>query len=837
MMVNTLSFSFHTETEFLNVINQYQLNVKQPMFIQVCIDRADKAAIVRIQKMIRKYLPKATLFGNASNDRFLNNKSSQEDRMEVSILTFENTEVKSLFVDMDEFDNPVELGNWLNSKLHKINPKLSFVYSAGNESTIDDMLSEVYHKNPEMHLAGGWMDSSSYIFNGERISNNAIAVVMLKNDQLSIHSATSDYVWQDIGREFTVTKAEGTIVAEIEHAIPKELLMDYLGEGFVSKIPQSSMEFPFITSITGQQKPLFITEILPDGAVRLSNAVKEGTRLTFAFTDIERTMETSLKHMKQLATVPAEVIFMYRSPSRKQLLPSFSEKENEWVQKIAPVVHCVYDGATNGSSHSRLLKNATTWVTISENNAISKQPELIFQTDGTREMNLRKTLSHLIRKTQLELQALNNRTYYDYDTGLPNRTKFSEELAFWIEKSKKTKHQFAVLLIDIDRFKNINDSFGHQAGDVVLKKLAGRMGHILPEDALLGRFEGDKFSLLLNEGEIDSVFAIANKILTSIYQVITYKELDFFVTASIGVSMYPEDGCNGQTLLKNADIAMNRSKSKGGNVTTFYCHDMNLQAMNRLKLESGLRKAIDQNEFYLEYQPLIDLEKGKVFGSEALIRWQHPELGLIAPLDFIPIAEETGMIIEIGNWVLREACRQNKIWQEMGLGDLSISVNVSARQFQELNFTDMVKQALVEADLAPQYLTLELTESVMLENIDYSTTIIRELQQLGVKVSIDDFGTGYSSLNYLKNLPINTLKIDRSFINNLQLHTSDIAIVKAIITMGLGLSVQIVAEGVETEEQLHLLKELHCDFAQGFYFAKPQPADKFHSSLDHIKMI
>jgi EAL domain-containing protein (putative c-di-GMP-specific phosphodiesterase class I) len=278
-------------------------------------------------------------------------------------------------------------------------------------------------------------------------------------------------------------------------------------------------------------------------------------------------------------------------------------------------------------------------------------------------------------------------------------------------------------------------------------------------------------------------------------------------------------------------VATNRSKQQGGNRATFFSVEMNEQAMVRLELESYLRKALHKDEFYLCYQPLIDLESGNLYGSEALIRWNHPKLGLISPGEFIPLAEETGLIEEIGSWVLRTACKQNMRWQTLGYDSLSISVNVSAYQFQQPGFLDEVKKALELSGMEPQYLTLELTESTMLRNVEYSIQVMQALQALGVKVSIDDFGTGYSSLSYLKDLPINTLKIDRSFINNLRLNTSDIAIVKAIITMGHGLAVKVVAEGVETKEQIELLKELKCHYAQGFYIHKPLMTTEFEEGL------
>lgn len=428
--------------------------------------------------------------------------------------------------------------------------------------------------------------------------------------------------------------------------------------------------------------------------------------------------------------------------------------------------------------------------------------------------------------------------YYDTDTGLPNRTKFTELVTKHIGTAKQKKRKLAVLFIDMDRFKIINDSIGHYAGDEVLKQVAGRIKKVLPSGSYLGRFAGDKFSLLLTKKvDFDHVVQTAKKILQNVSKPILYENQEFFITASIGVSLYPNDGIDEHSLLKNADTAMNRAKQQGGNRIEFYSNDMNEQVMYRIELESYLRKALEKNEFFLMFQPLVDLETGVILGSEALLRWRHPKLGLVSPAEFIPLAEETGVIHDVGRWVLVNACKQTKVWQDMGLGPLTVSVNVSATQFQQRDFIEDVKSALAESALSPCDLNLELTESVMLRNISHSIELIRELQELGVRVSIDDFGTGYSSLNYLKNLPINTLKIDRSFIQHLHLDASDFAIVKAIVTMGHGLNLKVVAEGVENEEQIQLLKEFKCHYAQGYLLYKPMVAEELEQKMTHLNNI
>lgn len=433
------------------------------------------------------------------------------------------------------------------------------------------------------------------------------------------------------------------------------------------------------------------------------------------------------------------------------------------------------------------------------------------------------------KKTEEKIIQL---AYYDHDTGLPNRMRFTEKLEELIQQAKRKKKVIAVLVMDIDRFKIINDSLGHYAGDIVLKELAQRIQGNLPKGAYLGRFGGDKFTLLLTKNvSIEQTTRTARELQTIISEPLYYQNQEFIVTASIGISSFPGDGLDEHILLKNADIAMNRSKNQGGNKITFFSTDMNDQAMSRLELESYLRKALQKDEFFLCYQPLMDLKSGEIICTEALIRWNHPLLGLVSPGQFIPLAEETGLIEEIGAWVLATACLQTKEWQLKGYDSLGISVNVSAYQFQQPAFIEQVSKALQLSGIKPEHLTLELTESAMLKDISYSISVMHTLQALGVKVSIDDFGTGYSSLSYLRNLPIDTLKIDQSFINNLHDDPSDIAIVKAIITMGQGLSVKVVAEGVETREQIDILKELDCNYAQGYFIDKPLESKAFENGF------
>lgn len=441
-------------------------------------------------------------------------------------------------------------------------------------------------------------------------------------------------------------------------------------------------------------------------------------------------------------------------------------------------------------------------------------------------------------KTVLSFTLLDEKifklAYYDLETGLANKIKFTEHLKQLIGlDTPKSQFAFALLIIDVDRFKNINDSLGYATGDFILKEMASRLKRNIPIESYLGRFTGDKFSLLITQvTNPHGVLKLAMKILEQIAEPFVYLDQEVMLTASIGISFYPKDGLDEQSLLKSADTAMNKSKHLGGNRITFYETEMKRIILSRFELENSLRKALKRKEFFLCYQPLIDLESGHITANEALIRWNHPQLGLVSPAEFIPLAEEIGLIDEIGQWVLNEACRQTKKWQQKGMHHLGVSVNVSGKQLQNPAFFQKVILAIKHSRLDSTYLTLELTESAMIQKLNTSIRLMKALQKIGVRISIDDFGTGYSSLSYLRRLPINSLKIDRSFIKNIQEIPTDLAIVKAIITMGEGLEVDIIAEGVETREQADILRDLRCDYAQGFFIQKPLVSDEFEVFAD-----
>lgn len=423
-----------------------------------------------------------------------------------------------------------------------------------------------------------------------------------------------------------------------------------------------------------------------------------------------------------------------------------------------------------------------------------------------------------ITKRKKAEQTINHMAYHDALTNLPNRLLFHKRTNEAIHNAKVNQETFAVIFLDIDRFKNINDSLGHSMGDQILVEVANRLVSCIGKDNVVSRQGGDEFTLLIKNSNDEMITTFINLIKQRFSEVFIIDRHDIYISPSIGISIFPKDGQDVETLLKNADAAMYDAKQKGENNFKFFTPRLHKQISEKVTLESKLRKALENNQFKLVYQPQMDSYTNQIIGIESLIRWEHPDMGTISPFEFIPLAEETGLIIPIGEWVLRTACMENKKWQEAGFGPLPISVNVSLKQFNQNNFVELVNDVLQETGLAPEYLELEITESMTMD-IKLAEEQLENLNTIGVKVSIDDFGTGYSSLHYLSKLPIYKLKIDQSFFRNL--NKKNQAIVKSIIALAKNLDIDVISEGVETEEQLNFLKQQQCYKIQGYIFSKP----------------
>jgi diguanylate cyclase (GGDEF)-like protein/PAS domain S-box-containing protein len=422
--------------------------------------------------------------------------------------------------------------------------------------------------------------------------------------------------------------------------------------------------------------------------------------------------------------------------------------------------------------------------------------------------------------------------YYDALTELPHRALLQDRLQHVLSGARQRGEKVALLFLDLDRFKLVNDSFGHSFGNMVLKDIARRIKGCMEQDDTVARVGGDEFLILLSGGKDAADAAIAAERLIEMMNVsFFFQGQSINVTCSIGVAVFPEHGEDSETLIGHADVAMYSAKKAGRGDVRFFTDEMNAKELERLKMDKNLRAALEQDEFFLAYQPQREMESGHITGCEALIRWRHPEMGLIPPDKFISIAENNGLILPIGEWVLRTACTQARKWQDDGLLAVPVAVNVSALQFRQAGFCKLIREVLQETKLSPQYLELELTESLLLSNADVTLSVLQELRDMGVRLAIDDFGTGYSSLSYLKQFPVGKLKIDRSFIRDIAVDNGDAAITTAIISMAKSLHLKVIAEGVETEAQMSFLREHHCDEIQGYYFSKPISADETASIL------
>lgn len=442
------------------------------------------------------------------------------------------------------------------------------------------------------------------------------------------------------------------------------------------------------------------------------------------------------------------------------------------------------------------------------------------------EIEKRKQIEEDLRKSRDQERYL---AYHDSLTDLPNRLLFQDRLGQSLAQARRNGLMVATIFLDLDGFKIINDTLGHSIGDLLLQNVAERLTACIRETDTAARWGGDEFCVILNSiTDQTSVAKVAEKILTTISKSYLFQDRELFITTSLGISLYPRDGEEEETLIKNADVAMYHAKGSGKSKCEFYDAKLSYgeEPLKRMEIENGLLFALDREEFQIYFQPQMDIGSGQIIGVEALIRWFHPNLGWISPGTFIPLAEETGMIIPIGNWVLLSACRQMKAWQNQGYPPVTVGVNVSALQFHQQKFVRMVEDVLEESRLDPQYLELEITENVVMKNTDIAKETLKYLKELGVKISIDDFGTGYSSLSYLKNFQIDKLKIDQSFIRSIAEEKADLAITQAIISMAHSLQLKAIAEGVETEEQREILGSMGCDEIQGYLFSRPEPAEK-----------
>ena len=436
---------------------------------------------------------------------------------------------------------------------------------------------------------------------------------------------------------------------------------------------------------------------------------------------------------------------------------------------------------------------------------------------------VKSVVAKVIAERKVKLLA-----YRDSLTGLPNRLLFADRLEQAVVRSERSRTSMALMLVDIDDFKLVNDSFGHDAGDKLIKAVGQLISRSLRRADTIARLGGDEFAVIIEGIESpDDAISIADNLTTILEHNVRLDDQETYTSASIGIAVYPDDGKDARTLLKNADTAMYRAKEKGRHCFQFYKPEMSINAMERLELENSLKAAFENDEFVIHYLPVIDIHKNEVAGVEALLRWQHPDKGMIHPADFINVIEDCGLIVAVGEWQVQSVCKQIKVWQEAGLENQNVSINLAPRQFKEHDLVALFQQAIAENGISGESLSVEITERTLIENIGEVETTLNKLRELGVRVLLDDFGTGYASLAYLKEFPVDIVKIDRAFVAGIPDNHEDAAIIDAIAGLTRGLKLSLLAEGVENERQLDVLKGLGCQYGQGYYWSKPLPGNEY----------
>jgi diguanylate cyclase (GGDEF)-like protein/PAS domain S-box-containing protein len=565
-------------------------------------------------------------------------------------------------------------------------------------------------------------------------------------------------------------------------------------------------------------RPIALEGLVQDITTRKSaeHALREAERRYHGLFDnaIEGIFRTTVEGHFLDANPALAHIYGFDSP--QELMASLRDIGNElYVEKLrrAEFMHIMRARGSVTGFESQVYRKNGDIIWISEN------ARAIFAQDGTPagyEGTVEDITERRLYQVRIEHQA-----NYDTLTGLANRSLLQDRLQQALLTAASSGRRVAVAFVDLDRFKFINDSLGHHVGDELLKAVAARLKSCVRECDTVARLGGDEFVLLINgHTGPEYVRQLMDKMLTAVAQPWVIEQGEFLVSCSIGVALHPDDGAEALTLLKHADSAMYRAKDNGRNNFQFFTRELNALLSEQLELETHLRRALERNQFVLRYQPRVNLATGQIVGAEALLRWRIPQKGTIAPMRFIGLAEETGLIVPIGKWVLQTACAQNKAWQDAGLPPIVVSVNVSPRQFRHENLVQAVAQVLQSTGLEPRFLELELTESMVMHDAPQLVAMLDELKELGVKIAVDDFGTGYSSLSYLKRFPVDRLKVDRSFVENMTTEADDATIVRTIIALGHNLGLKVVAEGVETAQQARALRAYQCDEAQGFLFAR-----------------
>ncbi len=778
----------------------------------------DTAYLQKVLKALKSIEPSAKIIGASSDEAIVPGKIVDNGAVAVTALSFVETTIQSRVLSSCE-----DVAEKADTLLHE-DTKLLIAFSDAASVNGDLFLEALHGISPNTPVAGGVAATptfrDTFVIEDDRIIERGAVVASFNSKNLEVYTDYS-FGWQAAGRSFKITEAEGNKVVSISGISPVDLFTRYLGKDVVEAMPGVGSAFPLMIrrnermiarGIIGIEGKSFIVS----GNVRVDDEVYIGYGNQYTI------LRENGIHKRVLDALPnPDAIFNFYCEGRKLfLVRSIVEYEEELLNCVAPVSGMFTLGEFYGSESTDLLNFSSTVVALREGKSVKTEAVEFPKPPKLDEFGL--IAEGLFRFIDIRAQELKSLAYYDELTGLPNKNLFGRILEKSIATVSRHGRSGALFFIDIDNFKDINDTAGHKEGDAVLHLVAQRLEKGLQKGERLCRFGGDEFVIVAeNRGEGSETAELAEEILQKLKERIQVGLRSYHLTASIGITLFSKENRDREEILKQADIAMYRSKKLGKNRWTLYMESMGRHALQRYRTEQELRNAIEHRDLLLHYQPQYDMKTGHIVSMEALVRWQHPERGLLYPDSFIEVAEATGLIIPLGELVLDMALEF-----AAGCADVErVAVNISSVQFNDASFFSTVMRLLQKHGVDPHSLELEMTESIVMDDESETTELLFALAKEGIRLSIDDFGKGYSSLSYLKRMPIDTLKIDRSFVMDIPKNSSDTAIVKSMVAMAKALDLKVVAEGIETSEQVEFFKEEGDIVAQGYFYSKPLPPD------------
>ena len=827
MLVNTISLSGNEiprKSDF-EYIEQFS-----SILIQVFSATEYLEYLQRVLDKIAEYLPDAVVIGTSSDEAIDAAIIRSNQNIVLSIIGFTTTTLLLAYTE-DSVDSSAA-GNQLAKKVVMPDTQLLISFCDAASMNGEKFLDGVSEYRENLLIAGGIAATPSftdtYVIAGTKIISHGAVMISLNSEMLEVYRDNS-FGWQPVGQEFTITKSKDNLVESISDQTPLSLFSHYLGKNIADSLPGIGSAFPLIIK---RDDFMFARGIIGlDGeSFIVSGNVREGDNVYIGYGNPASILENNLLPSSIIENIGTpDAILSYYCEGRKLFLPrNVVEYEIESLSNLAPCCGFFTLGEfyTSDKKH-RFLNFSSTIIALKETKKAKRSTSIKALT--TPEPEFFELVSEgLFNFIDVRTKELSHLAFHDELTELPNRNYLNNKLLYAIEKAKVRGKKLALLFIGINELKDINDMVGYSYGDEILKSISGRLKTDLGMHDTLVRFNEDEFvQLIENSGASKEIADKTEGILNNFEHPVTVNLQKSYITASIGISQYPQDGLDTESLIKNAHTAKNLLQEGCQNCYQFYEDEMQQHLIKRKFLEQGLRVALKNNEFVVHYQPKINILTGRIIGAEALIRWDHPEKGIIPPAEFISVAEKTGFILDIGEWVLKTACTQAKEWFEGYSKDFRIAVNLSARQLEKRTLATDIVEMLKQVGLPPESLELEITESMIMKDLDKKNLNFDVFNEAGISLSLDDFGTGYSSLSYLKQLPIGHLKIDKSFVCDISNNVDDQAITSAIISMGHNLGITVIAEGVETDAQLNKLKELDCDEVQGYYFSHPVTSEEF----------